>query len=155
MLVDEAMLTRPSQFAATAALDDFLAKANEGQVDKRSVYAPDGEQQPKQASTLYEQDAKIGAYALHDTEQTLIIDSGASAHYVIPAMPMANERPCLRKLAAAGGTVLRGTKRGTCGVLQDCIAVEGLTSSLCSVGNLVTSLNVSVISGTQKKKHPS
>ena len=81
MLVDEAMLTRPSQFAATAALDDFLAKANEGQVDKRSVYEPDGEQQPKQASTLYEQDAKIGAYALHDTEQTLIIDSGASAHY--------------------------------------------------------------------------
>ena len=55
MLVDEAMLTRPSQFAATASLDDFLAKAQEGQVEKRSVYEPGGKQQPKQASTMYEQ----------------------------------------------------------------------------------------------------
>ena len=145
MLVEAEPSKPPSPSAATAALDHFLLTAEQCQQP-----GP----QECQALTLHAHDATIAhapvanassAYALSDVEQSCIIDTGASSHYTTPDLALTNERPCTRKLRAAGGTVLHGTRTGNCGALTECIAVNGLTVSLCSVGTLARNLDMAVV----------
>ena len=85
------------------------------------------------------------ALRAQDTQQNLVLDSGATGHFVPGSTELERKRPTTKSVAGAGGEVMRGLAEGSLGSLRNVLQVEGLNQGLVSVCQLAHSHSVCVV----------
>ena len=75
----------------------------------------------------------------------MLLDSGASNHYITSEKGLERARPTRRVIRGAGEELLSGSLVGDKGALLDAVVVKGLNASLCSVGQLTDHFGVGIL----------
>ena len=81
-------------------------------------------------------DVKLRALRAREAGGTLVLDSGATGHFVTCETPLKDTCPASKDVMGAGGDVMQGVAKGRLGPLRDVLQVQGLTQGLVSVGQL-------------------
>ena len=84
------------------------------------------------------------------TELDLVLDSGATGHFVKPNAKLTNVRPTSKSVQGASGDVMRGLQEGDLGQLNGVMRVQGLQQSLLSVSKLTSQHDVCVVFTAQE-----
>ena len=69
-------------------------------------------------------------------QQSLVLDSGATGHFVPESIHLENQRPTRKNVQGAGQEVMRGLGEGDLGSLKGVLRVQGLNQGLISVAEI-------------------
>ena len=92
-----------------------------------------------------EVDSPPRALSAQGANRSLVLDSGATGHFVPTNAPLTGTRPTAKSVAGAGGDVMRGVDEGNLGPLRNVLRVEGLHQGLVSVCQLAHAHGVCVV----------
>jgi len=90
-------------------------------------------------------DVKLRALRAREAGGTLVLDSGATGHFVTCETPLKDTCPASKDVMGAGGDVMQGVAKGSLGPLRDVLQVQGLTQGLVSVGQLALQHDACVV----------
>ena len=79
------------------------------------------------------------------SQQSLVLDSGATGHFVPESIRLENQRPTRKNVQGAGQEVMEGLAEGDLGSLKGVLRVEGLNQGLISVAQITQRHNACVV----------